>query len=200
MVVLHAPHRGCSIRSQPMTRVPTAAGAAQRRRRLAVAMAATLAATVWAAVQDNDGASIPSAPPQQRRAPAARSETPGDSTAQWPEPVQPGGRAAWNEPPPQGLVAWGPPPSPPTPSALQAPSPEPAASAPPSPPDFPYTLIGRLDDGQARALLSNRTRSFGARVNDVIDGVWRVDAVDSDGVTLTWLPGSVTRTLAFPSS
>jgi len=67
------------------------------------------------------------------------------------------------------------------------------------PPDFPYTLIGRLDDGQARALLTNRTRSFGAKAADVIDGTWRVDAVNADGVSLTWLPGGISRTLAFPS-
>jgi hypothetical protein len=73
------------------------------------------------------------------------------------------------------------------------------ASAAPQPPEFPYTLIGRLDDGQARALFTNRTRSFGAKAADVIDGVWRVDAVDEDAVTLTWLPGGISRTLAFPS-
>jgi hypothetical protein len=49
-------------------------------------------------------------------------------------------------------------------------------------------------------LLSNRTRSFGAKVADVIDGVWRVESVDADGVTLTWLPGGISRTLVFPSS
>ncbi len=73
-------------------------------------------------------------------------------------------------------------------------------AAPPQAPAFPYTLIGRLDDGAARVLLSGRQRSFGAKATDVIDGAWRVDAVDDESVTLTWLPGGIHRTLAFPSS
>jgi hypothetical protein len=57
-----------------------------------------------------------------------------------------------------------------------------------------------MDDGEPRALLSGRTRSFGAKAGEVIDGAWRVDAVAPDGVTLTWLPGGLSRTLSFPSS
>jgi hypothetical protein len=67
------------------------------------------------------------------------------------------------------------------------------------PPPFPYTLIGRLDDGQAHALLSGPLRSFGVKVADVIDGQWRVDDVQARGITITWLPGGVKTTLVFAS-
>lgn len=67
-------------------------------------------------------------------------------------------------------------------------------------PAFPYTLIGRLDDGEARALLAGPTRSFGVTASDVIDGHWRVDAVPPRGLVLTWLPGGIKKTLALAPS
>lgn len=171
-----------------------------RARRLAIAAAATLAATVWASVQDDDAAATmaPSRPHRRSVAQASASAPATNTARMWPEVAQLESRAPWNDAAPQGLVAWGPVPPPPAPPS--PPAPPPPASAPPQAPDFPYTLIGRLDDGQARALLTNRTRSFGAKVADVIDGIWRVDSVDADGVTLTWLPGGLSRTLVFPSS
>ena len=171
-----------------------------RARRLAFAAAATLAATVWASVQDDDAAATmaPSRPQRRSVAPASAYESVANTAQPWPDVARVESRAPWKDAAPQGLVAWGPAPPPPAPPA--PPAPPPTASAPPQAPDFPYTLIGRLDDGQARALLTNRTRSFGAKVADVIDGIWRVDSVDADGVTLTWLPGGISRTLVFPSS
>lgn len=43
-------------------------------------------------------------------------------------------------------------------------------------------------------------RSFGVKVNEVIDGQWRLDAVGPEGVTLTWLPGSEKKNLIFAAS
>ncbi len=173
----------------------TASTTKTRTRRLAFAVAATLAATVWAAVQDGGAGAEPasaSAPPTHRAPPATQAAV---APAAWPEPPSAEARPAWRDAQPQGLAGWGPPPP-----AAPPPAPSPAAPAPPQPPEFPYTLIGRLDDGQPQALLAGRTRSFGAKAGDVIDGDWRVETVDPDGVTLTWLPGAITRTLNFPSS
>jgi len=169
-------------------------------RRLAIAAAVTLAATVWAFVQDDDAAAtMAPSRPQHRSIPQTPPSPLVENTpSAWPEVPQVDSRSPWNDAAPQGLVAWGP--APPPPASPPPPAPPPAASAPPQAPEFPYTLIGRIDDGQARALLTNRTRSFGAKVADVIDGIWRVDSVDADGVTLTWLPGGISRTLVFPSS
>ena len=167
----------------------------RRARRLAFAAAATLAATVWAAVQDDDAASTPSPTRPVHRVASPAGATASAPPLAWPELPGAESRPAWHDALPQALAAWGPPPRPP-----QPPAPSPSAPAPAQPPEFPYTLIGRLDDGQPRALLTNRTRSFGAKAADVIDGTWRVDAVDPEGVTLTWLPGGISRTLAFPAS
>ncbi len=168
---------------------------AATRRRLAFAAAATVAATVWAAVQDDPAPDV-AAPirPSPRSAPTAEAVA-ASAALPWPRLPAAESRVPWRAALPQGLAAWGPPPPPP-PSPARAP----AAPAAPQPPPFPYTLIGRIDDGQQRALLSNNARSFGAKASDVIDGVWRVDAVDPAGVTLTWLPGDIKRTLGFPAS
>ena len=166
-----------------------------RGRRLVLATIVTLAATVWAAMQDDDSPASAPPPRASNRVPQGVAES--GPVAPWPELPHADARPAWREALPQGLAAWGPPPPPPPPPAA-ATAPEVPAIA--QPPEFPYTLIGRLDDGQPRALLTNRTRSFGAKAADVIDGTWRVDAVQPDGVTLTWLPGGISRTLAFPSS
>ena len=185
-----------------MTSDLPSAGANTRRRRLAAAVAATLAATVWAAVQDDEAGIATATPPTSSRPTVTTAAIPQPISingSAWPDPAHAGERTPWNEATPQGLVAWGPPMMPPPPTSAGH-APDAAASVPAAPPDFPYTLIGRLDDGQARALLTNRTRSFGAKQGDVIDDVWRVDEVEADGVTLTWLPGGVSRTLAFPSS
>jgi len=181
-----------------MTDVDTRPRNRARGRRLALAAAATLAATVWAAVQDDDAPLAPVASRPRRPGASAAPVATLAASAElvWPELARVESRVPWHDPLAQGLLAWGPPPPPPAPAAAP---PTPAPSQAVLPPDFPYTLIGRLDDGQARALLTNRTRSFGAKAADVIDGTWRVDAVNADGVSLTWLPGGISRTLAFPS-
>ena len=67
-------------------------------------------------------------------------------------------------------------------------------------PAFPYTLIGQLDDGRPQALLTGPLRSLAVAAGEVIDGQWRVDAVQAQGITLTWLPGGQRQTLGFKPS
>ena len=78
-----------------------------------------------------------------------------------------------------------------------------AVATPPPVPAFPYKLIGRLDDGIPQALLSGTSgtsRSFGVKAGDSIDGQWRVDSVEAQTVTVTWLRTGARKTLSFASS
>lgn len=75
-----------------------------------------------------------------------------------------------------------------------------ATATPPPVPSFSYKLIGRLDDGIPQALLSGTSRSFGVKAGDVIDGQWRVDSVEAQTVTVTWLRTGARKTLSFASS
>ena len=191
-----------------------------RRRRLAVAAAITLAATAWTALQPDDP---PPASKQQRqrrdaalsptRAPApgsAATATPttttpptasaraSATTSPWPDAPRIDHRQPWPAGIAQGVAGWTatPPPQPPAPPPVRTA----AVAAQPQAPAFPYVLIGRLDDGEPRALLSGPLRSFGVKPADVIDGQWRVDSVAAQGLTLTWLPGSLKKTLTFGAS
>jgi hypothetical protein len=194
-----------------MSSLPTDAGARKRRNRLLLASVATLAATVWTASQSDDSAPGPAraraaVEPAGRDA-AARSQpalapapAPAAATAAWPEPPSLAQRQAWRHALPQSLAAWSAPvpPPPPAPTPAQAAAAQAAAQA--QAPRFAYALIGRLDDGVPQVLLQGRLRSFGAKAGDVIDGQWRVDAVQSQGIALTWLPGNQKQTLAFSPS
>ena len=190
---------------------------AVRRRRLALAVAVTAAATLWAALQPEAPVSAPVLPDRASAAPNARvsaaNATPGRvaatapataptsapaSAPAWPAPARP--RSDWPATPAHAVAAWAPVAT--APAAL-APRPAAVASAADKPveaPAFPYTLIGRLDDGEARALLAGPTRSFGVKASDVIDGQWRVDAVPPRGLALTWLPGGIKKILALAPS
>jgi hypothetical protein len=174
----------------------------RRQRRLMLAAAATLAATVWAALQPEESAAPPSRPrtgadPGAVSAPrsgaALGSATrPAAAVPGWPEPPDAGRRQPWRAALAHGVAAWsGAPDTPPAPAPALAV----ARTAPAQAPAFPYTLIGRLDDGEALALLSGPLRSFGVKAAEVIDGEWRVDSVQATGLTLTWLPGGVTKTV-----
>jgi len=172
-----------------------------RRKRLALALAATAAATLWAALQPDSPVPAPASRDRASAAPnagvSAANTQPRQNAASapgWPEPTRP--RSDWPAVPARAGAAWSAVIAAP---AAVAPRPAAAASAADKPvevPPFPYTLIGRLDDGEARALLAGPTRSFGVKASDVIDGQWRVDAVPPRGLVLTWLPGGIKKTLA----
>ena len=179
--------------------------AAVRRKRLALAVAATAAATLWTALQPD--APVPELVLRERAstAPNARvsaANTPprqaAASAPAWPEPGRP--RSDWPAAPARAVAAWAPVTPPPAAVAQRPAAAASAADKPVEAPPFPYTLIGRLDDGEARALLAGPTRSFGVKASDVIDGQWRVDAVPPRGLALTWLPGGIKKTLALAPS
>ncbi len=107
-------------------------------------------------------------------------------------------RADWPAVSSLALQAWGmPAPAPPTPPAAPPPSRLAELAAPQAPP-FPYTLIGRIDDERGpQLLLSGPLKTIAARVADVIDGQWRVDAVESGSATVTWLPGALPQIVTY---
>lgn len=152
-------------------------------------LVATLAVSGVLALQsDEDSAAVPlskhAAPASPARPAAPRIEQ------SWPAP--PTRNPAWAPPASDALAAWGPPPPAPDAKPLQQ-----APTAPQSP-VFPYTLIGRLEDaGVAHALLSGPLRTIDARVGDLIDGQWRVEAVLPNGVELVWVPGGQRQLVSY---
>jgi len=81
------------------------------------------------------------------------------------------GRQDWTPPPPPQAVVKAPPPPPPM--------------APP----LPFTFIGKSVGGGAwEVYLARGDRTYVARANEVIDGMYRVDAIAPPILTLTYLP------------
>jgi hypothetical protein len=120
----------------------------------------------------------------------------------WPNALTLAARSAWPALTASGRAAWATTATQDTAKKLPLINPKarPIEPEPARVPAFPYTLIGRLDDGEAQALLSGPSRSFGVKAGEVIDAVWRVDAVQPQGLLLTWLPGSLKKTVAFTAS
>jgi len=159
---------------------------------LGAALAATVAATLWAARSEEETAVQPVAGKSrapQGRAPARDAASAPLASIGW-NPVQ---RQPWAAPPDSQFAAWSPPP-PPRAAAPPPPPPPP----PPTAPAFPYQLIGRLVDGeQALALLAGPTRSLAVRAGELIDGQWKVEQISTSGLELTWQPAQLKQTIAF---
>ena len=202
-----------------MTPVPLQKRTSTRQKGLAVVATLTLAATAWVALQPDDASepaptsSLQAASNTLRKASSSRGREDGVAPApaarslSWPDSNQLATRSPWRAALPQGVAAWsGPPPPAPRPAApvapvaRSAPASAVAAATLPPVPAFSYKLIGRLDDGIPQALLSGTTRSFGVKAGDVIDGQWRVDSVEAQSVTVTWLRTGARKTLSFASS
>lgn len=73
----------------------------------------------------------------------------------------------------------------------------PRAPAKPIAPPLPFTYIGRMieDDGTA-VFVTEQDRNRILRVGDVIDHVWRVDAIETSRMKFTYLPLNETKYLA----
>jgi hypothetical protein len=168
---------------------------------LAAGLAVAVAATMWAAQLEDEGAETASglaAPTRSAPRPAAQAASANDAPAPAWSLAE---RAPWPEASGTQLAAWSPPPPPPPPPVAAAPV-TPVDPGPPPAPPFPYQLIGRMEEAgaPAQALLASGNRSLAAKAGDVIDGQWRVDSVGPNGLALTWLPGQQTQTLTFRPS
>jgi hypothetical protein len=81
-----------------------------------------------------------------------------------------------------------PPPPPPPPPYVPPP--------PPQAPALPYAYMGRwLDGGDATWYLTRGSQPVSVRTGQVLDGVWRLDAVAAGALTFTYLPLNQTRSL-----
>ncbi|MFG6442144.1 hypothetical protein [Roseateles sp. LKC17W] len=157
-------------------------------------LALSLAATAWVS-QDDADTPAPVAASPRRAAPANTAST------DWPGPAA-SARAAWPDLDVQARAAWGeaaPTTSKPAPPrAIDKPAAE--QPAPPIAPPFPYQLVGRLTDGASRAVLNNAQRSAVVGVGEMVDGQWRVDAVEPAGLRLTYLPLGQAQLVPFAPS
>lgn len=171
------------------------------RRLLWTALLGTLGASAWMAAHEPEAADVVAVQRPQSRESARAAAPPG--SVSWPPPPQARSSEPWAFEAGQGL-AWSVPAPPPAPAPVAvAPVPPAVVAEPVEPvaPAFPYVLVGRVEDGPVvHALFSGPTQSLSVKALDVIDGQWRVDSVDSRGVSLTWLPGGSRQTLAFRSS
>lgn len=167
-----------------------------------VALLATLSSAAWLALQDDENGGIELAqssrgdgvtPPPAGRAAAVAAPA-------WPRAAAVRGSEPWPFDTAQA-PSWVPRPPPPPPAPPPAAPVPPAIVPPPQAPPFPYTLIGRIEDGGiVHALLGGPDRTLGVKVQDIVDGQWRVDTIGAGSLSLTWLPGGQQKTLSFRPS
>lgn len=73
----------------------------------------------------------------------------------------------------------------------------------PSPPGSttPYVFVGRMiDRRQVTLFLIGNNHPILAKVNDVIDGTYRVDQINATNAVLTYLPTQTQQTVVFNST
>lgn len=88
------------------------------------------------------------------------------------------------------FVAKLPPPRPPPPYVPPPPPPEPVAPA------LPFTFMGRMVENDRTILfLSKQNESYSAKLNDVLEREYRIDKIDNDQVTFTYLPLNIRQTM-----
>lgn len=81
-----------------------------------------------------------------------------------------------------GSQNWAPPPPPPD---NRPPPPPPPPTAPP----LPFTYLGKaVGEGSWEVYLARGDKTYNVRIKDVIDGVYRVDAIAPPMMTLTYIP------------
>lgn len=179
---------------------------------LMAVLAASLAATLWAATHEggdtveavkSSGAAASPARSSSRHEPQTR-ETRRVVMA---EPATAASQssltlvqdiAAWKQRDPIGLKpdrdlkAWGPslPPPPPPPPVVKAAQLEPPA---PQAPRFPHAWVGRFND---MAVVSGPQQTWVVAAGQVIDGQWRIDQIRDRHMQLTYLPFKQAQTVA----
>ena len=83
-----------------------------------------------------------------------------------------------------GSQNWTPPPPPPIVDKRRPPPPP-----PPVAPALPFTYLGKAAaEGSWEVFLARGDKTYNVRVKDVIDGMYRVDAIAPPNMTLTYLP------------
>lgn len=66
-------------------------------------------------------------------------------------------------------------------------------------PPFPYAVVGSISDGNGvTVMFTNQQQSFMVRVGEMLANDYRVDAVDAESVTLTYIPLGITQRVPMP--
>ncbi len=151
---------------------------------LGTALALTLAAVWWASTLDDEATpeSTQSAKATAPTTRAARRGNPREAVDLTPLRVT---QAEFGQAAPPVFARPSPPPPAPMPVVRRAPVPARAVA-----PALPYTYIGSLQEegGKRMLFLLDGERLVTARVGDVLDARYRIEAVDDDGITLIYLP------------
>jgi hypothetical protein len=81
------------------------------------------------------------------------------------------------------------------------PPPKPAPPPPPQAPPVPFAYMGKLvEDGATTVFLTQGDRPLIARAGETLGGAWRVDRIDEQSMTFTYLPLARPQTLAFAAA
>jgi hypothetical protein len=72
---------------------------------------------------------------------------------------------------------------------------------PPQAPPLPFTYLGKMVDGEKMTVfLARQDRNYIVRAGDTLDGAYRVEAIEEEGLALTYLPLGTRQTLAFAAT
>ncbi len=75
------------------------------------------------------------------------------------------------------------------------------APPPPQAPPLPFTYLGKMVDGeQTTVFLAAADRNYVARSGDTLDGRYRVEKIEEDGLALTYLPLGAKQVLPFAAT
>lgn len=74
--------------------------------------------------------------------------------------------------------------------------PPPPKPKPPAPPPLPFTYLGKeIDGAQITVFVAQGDRNYALKTGDVIDGIYRVEAIAPPVMTLTYIPLRMQQTL-----
>lgn len=150
-----------------------------------IVLAIGLAATVWLALtvsdRDGEGEFTVSESLQNPRPASAGESKPAEKSSNTESVSRLVAREESPEMPLKSSAfearSWDPPPPPPAPPA------------PPSPPPFPFTYVGKkFEDGGWEVFLNIGERIVLVRENELIEQNWRIDKIEPNSMTLTYLP------------
>lgn len=170
-----------------------------RQWRLAGALALTLGASMWAAMQDVDDSPARAAAEPRVRA------TPNSAAPPRPATAQTGSAAAMQRLPELPVAARR------APLAAEGagfaaplsfrPPPPPSASPRPTAPPLPFRYVGAIDEtGQRRALIMQGEHLHILGSGDEIDGRYRVERIGEAGIDFLYLPLQQRQSLSLSRS
>jgi hypothetical protein len=107
------------------------------------------------------------------------------------DPLDPFAPRGWQPPPPvEATIA-----------PVAQPAVPAAPPAPAGPPPLPFKFMGAMnDDGALTIYLSKGDQAMAARVDDVLDGSYKVLALDNQHIDFEYMPTNEKQTLTFPAS